>query len=108
MLNFLDQHAKALQGPQLIENMPVKDNQKRHHSNHDSENFDSKRLKTDPNESKGEKRDYKKCRVCTELHPVIHCATFKGIETITERRSVANKHELCYNCLRPYHSAKEC
>lgn len=110
MLNFLDQHAKALQGLQLTENNFTKDNRKRHHSNHDSENLNFKRLRIESSGSKDkfEKRDFKTCRVCKEAHPVIHCAKYKKIETLNERRNVANKHELCYNCLRPYHSAKEC
>lgn len=110
MLNFLDQHAKALQGVQLNDNNFAKDNRKRNHNDRDSRNDDSKRFKTNSNEFKktGEARDFKTCRVCKEIHPVIHCPAFKKIEYLNERKSVANKGGLCYNCLKPYHSAKEC
>lgn len=109
MLEFLHQHAKALQGLPSNEAKPVRDNRKRHHSNHDSGNYDSKRFKAESNENKSleEKRDFKTCRVCNEQHPVIHCTTFKSIGTLAECKRTANKHQLCYNCLKPYHSAKE-
>lgn len=109
MLNFLDQHAKALQGANLSDNKQNKDSRKRMHSSHEERNFDAKRNKFESsNESKKEIRDFKTCRVCRSTHPVIHCDTFKKIEPVSERKNVARKHELCFNCLKPYHSAKEC
>lgn len=109
MLNFLDQHAKALQGVQQIGNKLEKDNRKRTYNDYDK-NSNSKRMKLESNESMNtnEKCDIPKCRVCNGAHPVIHCAKFKKIEKISERKAEATKHELCYNCLKPFHSAREC
>nr|XP_029724613.1 uncharacterized protein LOC109406186 [Aedes albopictus] len=47
------------------------------------------------------------CACCKEDHPIFRCSTFKNM-TITERKSVATKANLCFNCLKAKHRVNEC
>lgn len=107
LLEFLDKQAKASQGIQYHEHKNQKDNRKRHG---DDKHFDSKRARHESSKEKddsNDKKDYKTCRVCKEIHPVIRCPKFKEMN-MNERKKIVREKELCFNCLKPYHNSKEC
>ncbi|XP_062713340.1 uncharacterized protein LOC115266428 [Aedes albopictus] len=47
------------------------------------------------------------CACCKEDHPIFRCSTFKNM-TVTERKSVATKANLCFNCMKAKHRVNEC
>lgn len=49
----------------------------------------------------------KLCKCCNEPHPLFKCDTFKK-KTLADRQKFASNNRLCFNCLVPMHSAKEC
>ena len=49
----------------------------------------------------------KKCVICKHKHPVAFCPVFKSKNT-QERRKIAWDNELCFNCLKTNHQARNC
>ena len=49
----------------------------------------------------------KKCVICKHKHPVAFCPVFKSKNT-QERRKIAWGNELCFNCLKTNHQARNC
>lgn len=47
------------------------------------------------------------CTWCKKEYSIFRCSTFKSI-AITERKSVATKANLCFNCLKVKHRVSEC
>ncbi|XP_053686658.1 uncharacterized protein LOC128736205 [Sabethes cyaneus] len=47
------------------------------------------------------------CAKCSNDHPVYQCESFKAMD-VPARRQLALSSRLCYNCLRPSHTAKHC
>ena len=47
------------------------------------------------------------CQVCRKSHHLGRCDEFKRM-TIAQRRTLANRSKLCYNCLRSGHNAQNC
>lgn len=47
------------------------------------------------------------CSHCKEEHPIFRCSTFKNL-TVAERKSIATKANLCFNCLKTKHRVSEC
>lgn len=105
MLNFLDRHAKAMAGA-FVEQEGG--NRKRPLNFRESK-FDQKRAKSfGSSERHSEsKPEGKSCVVCKESHAVHKCSTFLKLN-LTERRKKVKDLELCYNCLNPSHTSKEC
>ncbi|XP_053685681.1 uncharacterized protein LOC128735210 [Sabethes cyaneus] len=48
-----------------------------------------------------------KCAKCSSEHNTFMCEEFKQM-TVEDRRSLAQKAKLCFNCLRPFHCARFC
>lgn len=101
MLDFLDRRAKAMTGAYV-----------------ESENANRKRTislrdekRSTPNNSSGPKSENKSenraCAICKENHAVHKCSTFLKLN-LTERRKKVKDLELCYNCLNPSHTSKDC
>ena len=115
MLSFLDKQARAAQNtffrssvfsPSTLENKKSNDQRKRgFYEAKSDERADAKRFK--PNSANGDKSD-RKCKVCKSgVHPVHKCEKFRKM-SLADRRKSAREHGLCYNCLNPSHSSKEC
>ena len=51
--------------------------------------------------------DQRKCVMCSEAHNIVDCKQFQA-NCVAERSNFAFKHGLCYNCLIPYHMARDC
>lgn len=107
LLDFLDKQAKALIGSRLIEQEGATNRKRPNHF--DDRRNDAKRAKF---ESTPERKDVGKpnkneCRCCKEKHALIHCAKFKKL-SLSERKKLVRDHELCLNCLKPFHMAKDC
>nr|XP_029734311.1 uncharacterized protein LOC115269623 [Aedes albopictus] len=49
----------------------------------------------------------RKCIVCSDHHPLYLCTTFAKLP-IDEKEKEVRRHQLCRNCLRKGHHAKEC
>lgn len=49
----------------------------------------------------------RKCVACSGHHPLYHCAVFSKM-SVGEREQEVRRHQLCRNCLRKGHTAKEC
>nr|XP_029711026.1 uncharacterized protein LOC115256498 [Aedes albopictus] len=47
------------------------------------------------------------CAKCGKDHPTYHCEQFKAMD-VSARRELALTSKLCFNCLRPSHTAKKC
>lgn len=47
------------------------------------------------------------CLICKDNHTLCHCKEFTKMEP-TERCEYVKKHQLCFNCLAPGHSARKC
>ncbi|XP_055542986.1 uncharacterized protein LOC129728564 [Wyeomyia smithii] len=47
------------------------------------------------------------CGKCSKDHPVYQCESFKAMD-LSARRELVVSSKLCYNCLRPSHTAKRC
>ncbi|XP_058446192.1 uncharacterized protein LOC131427220 [Malaya genurostris] len=47
------------------------------------------------------------CVKCSKDHPIYHCERFKEMDVVA-RRELAQSSRLCFNCLRPSHTAKKC
>lgn len=47
------------------------------------------------------------CGHCKEDHPIYRCSTFRDL-SVPERKSVATKANLCYNCLKARHRVSDC
>lgn len=104
MLAFLDRQAKAA----FFASKTNADGRKRATSNRDQKN-DTKRAKSSTSdESKSDlKFDNRACKVCKASHGVHKCPVFKKM-TLPERKKCARDNELCYNCLNPSHSSRDC
>ncbi|XP_062713979.1 uncharacterized protein LOC134290792 [Aedes albopictus] len=51
--------------------------------------------------------NYRKCLVCSDHHPLYLCAVFSKM-TIEDKEKDVRRHQLCRNCLRKGHHAREC
>nr|XP_029723849.1 uncharacterized protein LOC115264316 [Aedes albopictus] len=51
--------------------------------------------------------NYRKCLVCSDHHPLYLCAVFSKM-TIEDKEKDVRRHQLCRNCLRKGHQAREC
>lgn len=104
ILAFLDRQAKAA----FFASKNNADGRKRASNGRDNKN-DGKRAKQGPSdESKSDaKIDNRACKVCKGSHGVHKCQVFKKM-TLPERKKCARDNELCYNCLNPSHSSREC
>lgn len=49
----------------------------------------------------------RKCVVCSEHHPLYLCQTFSKLEVGAKEKEV-RRHQLCRNCLRKGHQARDC
>lgn len=106
MLKFLDHQASALGNHSSNESKPVQENAKRPWPN--KNDSDKKRFKPNTEKSSGTKfHENDKCSVCKEIHTVFHCETFRK-KNLTTRKKTARELNLCFNCLRPSHTAAEC
>nr|XP_029707769.1 uncharacterized protein LOC115254420 [Aedes albopictus] len=47
------------------------------------------------------------CPVCSQAHTIYQCASFKEMAT-DDRRELAQRIKLCYNCLKASHISREC
>ncbi|CAI6362844.1 unnamed protein product [Macrosiphum euphorbiae] len=53
-------------------------------------------------------QDHKQsCQVCSAPHSIYKCSMFMKA-SVEERRSLAQKLSICWNCLRPGHQKKQC
>ena len=61
------------------------------------------------NEIHQQRPDYSgsSCSLCGEQHSLFGCQRFKGMST-DRRRSYAMEAELCFNCLKTGHAARQC
>lgn len=77
--------------------------------NNKNDKSDSKKFKPgSSSESKSEQKvESKNCKVCDGTHAVHKCEKFRKMN-ITERKKSAREHNLCYNCLHPSHSSRDC
>lgn len=102
MLAFLDRQARAAPSSSSFEQKRQSDFRKRSFQENKSDaKNDTKRFK--PNST-----STSKCKVCkTDVHPVHKCETFRKL-SLSERKKSARENELCYNCLHPSHSSKDC
>lgn len=113
MLTFLQQHGRALSSAQYEEPEKSKDNRKRPFNGKNNQKGDYKRAKyTDSTSSHAEqkpdtKSENRKCKVCSEAHPVHKCPKFLKF-SLAERKEKARELNLCFNCLFPSHNARDC
>ncbi|XP_062710702.1 uncharacterized protein LOC134288828 [Aedes albopictus] len=49
----------------------------------------------------------RKCVVCSEHHPLYLCQTFSKLDVAAKEKEV-RRHQLCRNCLRKGHQARDC
>lgn len=47
------------------------------------------------------------CPKCSSDHQIYQCESFKA-SSVADRRELVQKSKLCFNCLRPSHSVKNC
>ncbi|XP_055306812.1 uncharacterized protein LOC129571067 [Sitodiplosis mosellana] len=105
MLSFLDRQARAAPSSSSYEQKKQNDNRKRGYFETKPEtSSDAKRSK--PNGANENKTD-RTCKVYKGAHAVHKCETFKKL-SLTERRKSAKENELCFNCLNPSHTRKDC
>lgn len=109
MLKFLDRQAKHLAGSQPIEHKISHENRKRHSASGDTRN-DSKKAKFQGQleQKSSHKTESRNCKVCRkEQHGVHRCPKFIRMD-LAARRRAAKDHNLCYNCLSPSHTSRDC
>lgn len=113
MLKFLDSQAKAISGVHFFESKGTK-SLKKYNASRNSGSFERKpNLKriglSKPNENSGKSSENPKmCKLCAEpFHQLFRCEKFKGMNVL-ERKRVVRDHELCNNCLKPFHVSKDC
>lgn len=103
ILDFLDRQAKA-----AVLSYRSGDNRKRASSSRDG-HLTPKQAK--PNEQStnnaGAKANTRTCKVCNGNHAVHQCTAFRNM-SFTERKKCAREKELCFNCLSPFHTSKDC
>lgn len=51
--------------------------------------------------------NYRKCLVCSDHHPLYQCVVFSKM-TLEDKEKDVRRHQLCRNCLRKGHQAREC
>lgn len=49
----------------------------------------------------------RKCAICTEHHPLYQCTTFSKLAAEDKEKEI-RQHQLCRNCLRKGHQARDC
>lgn len=109
MLNFLDIQAKALMGVQFVEKRSAMKEKKSNSSNYERKS----NLKPISNEKWSKSEEKKptgaiKCKLCNEAqHWLYRCDKFKKLN-VPDRKRIVREHELCNNCLKPFHRSKEC
>lgn len=59
------------------------------------------------NSSKTVKLETNRCAVCSEEHHTRKCQKFKDL-TLSKKKDKIREAKLCFNCLSPNHSAREC
>lgn len=110
MIAFLQSRGRALSCRQSFEKKTPYDNRKRQSNDN---RFDSKRFK--PNGSDGNKSFTKpsgsaettSCKICKSDHRTYTCPQISSGDTKT-RRTKVREHNLCYNCLSPLHTVRDC
>lgn len=110
MLTFLDRQAKASFGVKSSERKEKKENRKRPFHGKDKGEVDSKRAKSgSEQEQKSDAKNGKpNCTLCNkEPHRLFKCGSFLKM-SLEERKKYAREQKICFNCLLPNHSAKEC
>lgn len=111
MLKFLDVQAKALMGVQFVESRGTINEKKKSFSTFERKDKvkSFSREKGETPKLKEEKSvEQSKCKVCNEdKHWLYKCDKFKKMN-VPERKRVVREHELCNNCLKPFHKSKEC
>lgn len=81
---------------------------KRHASNNEHYKEQKKAKFGSQQGQKNEKsNEPRKCKICKEQQTVHRCAKFIKMD-INERRKTAKEQNLCYNCLSPSHSSRNC
>lgn len=101
MLAFLNRQAKSRKSVHATE-------ARKRLSNYKHE-FDAKRPRpsTSKEHSSPPPMYNRKCKVCKGDHAVHKCSQFVKMN-LTERKKSAKEHALCYNCLNPSHSSRDC
>jgi hypothetical protein len=49
----------------------------------------------------------RKCVICQDTHDLFNCSRFKAM-SVDERIHIAKSNKLCFNCLKPNHTAEKC
>ncbi|XP_065091733.1 uncharacterized protein LOC135712696 [Ochlerotatus camptorhynchus] len=49
----------------------------------------------------------RKCLMCSDHHPLYRCSSFSNL-SVEEKEKEVRRHQLCRNCLRKGHVAKDC
>lgn len=120
MKKFLDREAKALCNAYestTAQKSNDRFERKRSHKGNDG-NQSSKRFKSNKssNGQKSEssfngnvpvKHELNRCAVCQEDHLTRKCQKFKTM-TLSKKKEKAREAKICFNCLLPGHSAREC
>lgn len=104
-LGFLDRHARALTTIQSETKKSSGSNEERKRIVvAEQAKFNVKRAKFD-NESK--QSESPKCAMCQESHTIYKCAKFLGLN-LSKRGQFVKVNDLCLNCLKSGHLAKDC
>lgn len=104
MLEFLDRQAKA----NVLSHHQSNDNRKRASTSRDGGSAPKQSKPNVPSASNsGTKANVRSCKVCNGNHPVHQCTTFRKMN-FSERKKCAKEKELCFNCLSPSHTSRDC
>ena len=104
MLEFLDRQAKAT----VLSHHSSNDNRKRASTSRDGGSAPKQAKPNVPSAShSGAKTNVRLCKVCNANHAVHQCSTFRKMN-FSERKKCAREKELCFNCLSPSHTSREC
>lgn len=111
IIAFLQLRGRALSSRQSSERKIQQDTRKRYSNDN---RHDEKRFKpnTSSEHNSGEKPNHKSkqidCKFCSDgPHGPRKCLTF-GAMNIKTRKIKVREHNLCFNCLRPNHTVRDC
>lgn len=107
MLKFLDAQAKAMMGVQFLEKRSGRETKRR---SPEERKPNLKTVSSDNSNKKinEQKSSDEKCKLCNEsYHRLYRCEKFKK-SNVPERKRIVREHELCNNCLKPFHQSKDC
>lgn len=111
MLAFLDKQAEALMNSHVQEQKPFHENRKRQWQG--KPNHFNKSMKPNITLKNGAiatsiKTEHLASKVCEKgSHPVFRCEKFRAMN-LNDRKKNATEKKLCYNCLSPSHTIREC